>query len=315
METVRADNCTARGGFILLGFGNGPEAQLVPLVAFLLIYMITVLGNAGMILLICSNPRLHTPMYFFLMNLSVLDLCFTTTIAPKAMASFLVGSNAISHNECATQFFLFSVFLTAEGFLLAAMAYDRYTAICNPLLYPVTMSKWLCVRLVAGSIFSGCVNSMVQTGFTFSLRYCGSREIDHFFCDGPPLINLATSDTYVNNLVMFTLCGFVIGSTSLVVLVSYVYIISTILRIHSTEGRHKAFSTCTSHMIAVSIFYGSTAFMYAQPTWVSSLYPRKAVSVFYTFIIPMVNPLIYSLRNKEVKDAWGRTMGRKSWEG
>ncbi|XP_006122808.2 olfactory receptor OR9H1-like [Pelodiscus sinensis] len=315
MEIVRADNCTAQEGFVLQGFGNGPGAQVVPFVVFLLIYMITVLWNAGMILLICANPSLHTPMYFFLMNLSVLDLCFTTTIAPKAMASFLVGSNAISHNECAAQFFLFSVFLTAEGFLLAAMAYDRYTAICNPLLYPVTMSKWLCVWLVAGSIFSGCVNSMVQTGFTFSLRYCGSREIDHFFCDGPPLINLATSDTYINNLVMFTLCGFIIGSTFLVVFISYFYIISTILRIRSAEGRHKAFSTCTSHMIAVSILYGSTAFMYAQPTWVSSLYPRKAVSVFYTFIIPMVNPLIYSLRNKEVKDAWARTMGRKSWEG
>ncbi|XP_074838803.1 olfactory receptor OR9H1-like [Carettochelys insculpta] len=311
METAREDNCTALREFILLGFGSGPGPQVGPFVVFLGIYVITVLGNAGMILLIRANARLHTPMYFFLMNLSVTDLCFTTTIAPRAMASFLAGSNAISYNECAAQFFLFSVFLTAEGFLLAAMAYDRYTAICNPLLYPVTMSKWVCVQLVAGSYFSGCVNSMVQTGFTFTLHYCGSNEIDHFFCDGPPLISLATSDTYLNNLVMFTLCGLIIASTSLIVLISYAYIISTILRIHSAERRHKAFSTCTSHMIAVSIFYGSTAFMYAQPTWLTSLYPRKAVSVFYTFIIPMVNPLIYSVRNKEVKEAWGRTMGRK----
>uniref|UniRef100_A0A8C3SZV4 G-protein coupled receptors family 1 profile domain-containing protein n=1 Tax=Chelydra serpentina TaxID=8475 RepID=A0A8C3SZV4_CHESE len=240
--------------FILLGFGSGPAPHVVPFLVFLVIYMTTVLGNASMILLIRANARLHTPMYFFLMNLSVLDLCFASTIAPKAMVSFLAGSKAISYNGCASQFFLFSVFLTSEGFLLAAMAYDRYAAICNPLLYPITMSKWVCVQLVAGSYFAGCVNSMVQTGFTFKLHYCGSNEIDHFFCDGPPLISLATSDTYINNLVMLTLCGLIIGSTSLFVLISYAYIISIILRIHSAEGRRKAFSTCTSHLIAVSLF-------------------------------------------------------------
>ncbi|XP_065270034.1 olfactory receptor 9S13-like [Emys orbicularis] len=265
-----------------------------------------------MILLIKANSRLHTPLYFFLMNLSVLDFCFTSTITPKAMVSFLAGSKAIPYNGCATQFFFFSVFLAAEGFLLAAMAYDRYIFICNPLLYPITMSKWVCVQLVAGSYFGGCVNSMVQPGFTFTLHYCGSNEIDHFFCDGPPSISLATSDTYVNNLVMFTLCGLIIGSTSLFMLISYAYIISTILRIHSAEGRHKAFSTCTAYRIAVSLFYGSTAFMYAQPTWLTSLYPRKTVSVFYTFVIRMMNPLICSLKNKEVKEAWVRTMGKKS---
>uniref|UniRef100_A0A8C8RM39 Olfactory receptor n=1 Tax=Pelusios castaneus TaxID=367368 RepID=A0A8C8RM39_9SAUR len=300
--------------FILLGFGSDPAPHIVPFMVFLVIYMTTVFGNASMVLLIRANSRLHTPMYFFLMNLSVIDLCFTSTIAPKAMASFLAESKAISYKGCATQFFFFSVFLTTEGFLLAAMAYDRYTAICNPLLYSVNMSKPVCIQLVAGSYVCGCVNSMVQTGFTFTLNYCRSNEIDHFFCDGPPLISLACSDTYINNLVMFTLCGFIIGSTSLFVLISYAYILSTILKIHSTGGRNKAFSTCSSHIIAVSLFYGSTAFMYAQPTWLSSLYPRKAVSVFYTFIIPMVNPLIYSLRNKEVKEAWERTMGKKSWK-
>ncbi|CAM5099614.1 unnamed protein product [Natator depressus] len=266
METAREDNCTALTEFILLGFGSGPAPHVVPFVVFLVIYITIVLGNAGMILLIRANSLLHTPMYFFLMNLSVLDLCFTSTIAPIAMVSFPAGRKAISYNGCATQFFFFSVFLTVEGFLLAAMAHDGYTAICNPLLYPVTMSKWVCVQLVAGSYFGSCVNSKVQIGFTFTLHYCGLNEIDHFFCDGPPLISLATSDTYVNNLVMFTLCGLVIGRTSLFVLISYAYIISTILRIRSAEGRHKPFSTYTSHIIAVSLFYGSRAFMYAQPT-------------------------------------------------
>ncbi|EMP25577.1 Olfactory receptor 12 [Chelonia mydas] len=266
MEIAREDTCTALTEYILLGFGSGPAPHVVPFVVFLVIYITTVLGNAGMILLIRANSRLYTPMYFFLMNLSVLDLCFTSTITPIAMVSFLAGRKAVSYNGCATQFFFFSVFLTVEGFLLAAMAHDGCTAICNPLLYPVTMSKWVCVQLVAGSYFGSCVNSKVQTGFIFTLHCCGLNEIDHFFCDGPPLISLATSDTYVNNLVMFTLCGLVIGRTSLFVLISYAYIISTILRIRSAEGRHKPFSTYASHIKAVSLFYGSTAFMYAQPT-------------------------------------------------
>ncbi|XP_044840555.1 olfactory receptor 12-like [Mauremys mutica] len=286
METTREDNCTALTEFILLGLGSGPAPHIVPFLVFLVIYMTTVLGNTSMILLIRANSHLHTRMYLFLINLSILDLCFTSIVAPKAMASLLAGSKAISYNGCATLLFFFSVFLTAEGFLLAAMAWDRYIIICNPLLYPITMSKWVCVQLVAGSYFGGCVNSMVQTGFIFTLHYCGLNEIDRFFCDGPPLVSVTTSDTYVNNLVMFTLCSLIIGSTSLFVLISYAYIISTILRIRSAEGRHKAFSTCTSHIIALSLFYGSTAFMYSQPTRLTSLYPRKEVSVFYTLSSP-----------------------------
>ncbi|XP_067400481.1 olfactory receptor 5AR1-like [Emydura macquarii macquarii] len=311
MRPVREGNHTAITEFILLGFGNDPGHQVIPFLIFLVIYTVTMLGNTILVLLIRANSRLHTPMYFFLMNLSLLDLCYSSTIAPRAMASFLDWSKAISYKGCATQFFFFSLFLTTEGFLLAAMAYDRYTAICDPLQYPVTMSKWVCVQLVAGSYICGSVNAMVQTGFTFTLSYCGSNEIDHFFCDGPSLISLSCSDTYVNNLVMFTLCGLIIAITSLIVLISYIYIISTILRIRSAEGRHRAFSTCTSHMVVVTLFYGTTAFMYAQPTWLSSLYPRKSVSVFYTFVIPMLNPFIYSLRNKDVKEALRRTIGHK----
>uniref|UniRef100_A0A8C3TDX3 Olfactory receptor n=1 Tax=Chelydra serpentina TaxID=8475 RepID=A0A8C3TDX3_CHESE len=305
-------NSTAVTEFILLGFGKGQRLQVAPFVIFLVIYIVTVMGNAILVLIIRASSHLHTPMYFFLMNLSLVDLCYSSTIAPKAMVSFLSGSKAIPYNGCATQFFFFGLFITTEAFLLAAMGYDRYTAICNPLLYPVTMSKWVCIQLVVGSYICGCVNAMVQTGFTFTLNYCGSNEIDHFFCDGPPLISLSCSDTFLNNIVMFTLCGFIIASTALIVLISYFYIISTILRIRSAEGRHRAFSTCTSHLVAVTLFYGTTAFMYAQPTWLSSLYPRKAVSVFYTFVIPMLNPFIYSLRNKDVKEVLTRSMGHKS---
>ncbi|CAM4656199.1 unnamed protein product [Caretta caretta] len=308
MEPVREGNRTAVTEFILLGLGRGSGFQIVPFLTFLVIYIITILGNSFLVLIIRADSQLHTPMYFFLMNLSLLDLCYSTTIAPRAMVSFLAGRKAISYNRCATQFFFFALFLTTEAFFLAVMAFDRYTAICNPLQYPTTMSKWVCIQLVVGSYIGGCVNSMVQTGFTFTLHYCGSNEIDHFFCDGPPLISLSCSYTYINNLVMFTLCGLIIAITALIVLVSYIYIISTILRMRSAEGRRRAFSTCTSHMMAVTLFYGTTAFMYAQPTWLSSLYQRKVVSVFYTLFIPMLNPLIYSLRNKDVKNALRRTM-------
>uniref|UniRef100_A0A8C3IM44 Olfactory receptor n=1 Tax=Chrysemys picta bellii TaxID=8478 RepID=A0A8C3IM44_CHRPI len=309
MTGIEKENQSRIQEFILLGF---PGLQVAPFVIFLVIYIVTMMGNTILVLIIRANSHLHTPMYFFLMNLSLVDLCYSSTITPKAMVSFLSGSKAISYNGCATQFFFFGLFITTEAFLLAVMGYDRYTAICNPLLYPVTMSKWVCIQLIVGSYICGCVNAIVQTSFTFTLHYCGSNEIDHFFCDGPPLINLSCSDTFLNNIVMFTLCGFIIAITALIVLISYFYVISTILRIRSAEGRRKAFSTCTSHLVAVTLFYGTTAFMYAQPTWLSSLYPRKAVSVFYTFVIPMLNPFIYSLRNKDVREGLCRAMGHKS---
>ncbi|XP_026508288.1 olfactory receptor 12-like [Terrapene carolina triunguis] len=311
MEPVRKANHTGVKEFILLGFGRSLWFEIVPFVMFLVIYIITVLGNTILALIIRVDSHLHTPMYFFLKNLSFLDVCCSSSVAPRAMVSFLAGSKAISYNGCATQFFFITVFLTTEAFLLAVMAYDRYTAICNPLLYPVTMSKWVCIQLVAGSYICSCVNSMVQTGFTFTLNHCGSNEIDNFFCDGPPLISLSCSDTYVNYLVMFTFCGLIIVSTALIVLISYIYIISTILRIRSAEGRHRAFSTCTSHMMVVTLFYGSTALMYAQPSRLASLFPRKAMSVFYTLFVPMLNPFIYSLRNKEVKDSLRRIVVKK----
>ncbi|XP_074838536.1 olfactory receptor OR9H1-like [Carettochelys insculpta] len=312
MEPMREGNSTTGSEFIFQGFGSGPGVQVITFLMFLAIYMMTLLGNIALVLIIRVDSHLHTPMYFFLVNLSLLDLCYSSTIAPRAMVSFLAGSKTITFNGCATQFFFFALFLTTEAFLLAAMAYDRYAAICNPLRYTTTMSTGACVQLVVGSYTCGCVHSMVQTGLTFTLHYCGSNEIDHFFCDGPPLISLSCSDTYINNLVMFTLCGLIIASTALIVLISYFYIISTILKIPSVDGRRKAFSTCTSHLVVVTLFFGTLAFIYAQPTWISSLYPRKAVSVFYTLFIPMLNPFIYSFRNKDVKDALCRSMSKKN---
>ncbi|XP_006034176.2 olfactory receptor 5I1-like [Alligator sinensis] len=304
-------NHTAVTEFILLGFGSGPGIQVLPFLVFLLIYTATVLGNTIMVLIIRIDPHLRTPMYFFLMTLSLLDLCYSSTIAPKAMAIFLQGRKTISYNGCAAQFFFFAVFVTTEAYILAAMAYDRYIAICNPLLYPAIMSKRVCVQLIVGSYICGGTNSIVQTSFTFSISYCAPKEINHFFCDFPPLLNLSCTDIYINELVMFLASGLIIVITSGIILISYAYIIHAILRIHSAKGRLKTLSTCSSHMVAVALFFGTVSFMYAQPGSLSSPRLSKVLSVFYTLVIPMLNPFIYSLRNKDVKDALRRTISRK----
>ncbi|GAB1285255.1 Olfactory receptor 12 [Apodemus speciosus] len=259
-----------------------------------------------MIVVITLDARLHSPMYFFLKNLSFVDLCYSSVIAPNALVDFLSASKAISFEACATQFFFFSLLATTETFLLAVMAYDRFMAICSPLRYPVTMCPTACARLVLGTFCVGCLNSIVQTSLTFQLPFCSSNRIDHFYCDVPPLLQLACTSTALNELFLFGLCGFIIVSTTLAVLVSYGYITITILRMHSGSGRHKVFSTCGSHLTAVSLFYGTLFVMYAQPGAVTSMEQGKVVSVFYTLVIPMLNPLIYSLRNKDVKDALRR---------
>ncbi|CAH6791947.1 olfactory receptor 12 [Phodopus roborovskii] len=299
-------------GFVLVGFRGGAETQALLFAVFLALYVVTVLGNLTMIVVITLDARLHSPMYFFLKNLSFVDLCYSSVIAPKAMANFLSSSKVISFAGCATQFFFFSLLVTTEGFLLAVMAYDRFMAICSPLRYPVTMCPMTCARLVLGTYCGGCLNSIVQTSLTFQLPFCSSNRIDHFYCDVPPLLQLACANTALNELVMFGICGLIIVSTTLVVLISYGYITVTILRMRSGAGRHKIFSTCGSHMTAVSLFYGTVFVMYAQPGAVASLEQGKVVSVFYTLVIPMLNPLIYSLRNKDVKDALRRLGQRHS---
>nr|XP_005315035.1 olfactory receptor 1019-like [Chrysemys picta bellii] len=296
--------------FILSGLTDRPELQVPLFVLFLLIYGITLVGNGGMILLIRIDPRLHTPMYFFLSNLSFCDLCFSSMISPKMLLNFLAEKKSISYTACAVQMYLFVSFADVECLLLAVMAYDRYVAICKPLLYTFTMSRQLCKGLVAGVYAVGVVDSMIHTFCTFRLSFCSSNIINHFFCDIPQLLVLSCSDTHINEIVMFAFIGCIVVSSFVTVLLSYVYIISTILQIRSAEGRHKPFSTCTFHLIAVVLFYGIQLFMYLRPTSSYSMDTDKVASVFYTLVIPMLNPLIYSLRNTEVKNALRKAMNK-----
>ncbi|XP_004620699.1 olfactory receptor 12-like [Sorex araneus] len=296
--------------FVLVGFEGGPKIQALLFAVFLALYTVTFLGNLTMIVVITRDARLHSPMYFFLRNLSFLDLCYSSAIAPNALADFFSSSKAITFAGCVAQFFSLSLFATTEVLLLAVMAYDRFMAICSPLRYPVTMRPSACARLVLVCYCGGLFNTSMQTGFTFSLPFCGSNRINHFFCDVPPLLQLACADTALNELVMFGICGLVIVGTMAVILVSYGYITVTILRMHSGTGRHKLFSTCGSHLTVVFLFYGTAFVMYAQPGAVESQEQGKVISVFYTLVIPMLNPLIYSLRNKDVKEAL-RRLGQK----
>ncbi|ELR58876.1 hypothetical protein M91_00025, partial [Bos mutus] len=296
--------------FLLEGFEGGLQTQALLFALFLALYVVAILGNLTMIMVITLDARLHSPMYFFLKNLSFLDLCYSSVIAPKALVNFLSSSKVITFAGCATQLFFFSLMCTSQGFLLAVMAYDRFVAIGSPLRYPITMCPSVCACLVLGCYCGGCLNSILQTSFTFSLPFCSSNHVNHFFCDVPPLLRVACGNTALNELLLFGICGVIIVGVTIVVFISYGYIIVTILRMHSAAGRHKIFSTCGSHMTAVTVLIGTVFVMYAQPGAVESMEQGKAVSVFYTLVIPMLNPLIYSLRNKDVKDAL-RRLGQK----
>ncbi|XP_046499866.1 olfactory receptor 9K2-like [Equus quagga] len=296
--------------FILIGFRVRPDLYILLFLLFLLVYVMILLGNVGMMTIIMTDPRLNTPMYFFLGNLSFIDLFYSSVIAPKAMVNFWSESKSISFAGCVTQFFLFAFFIVTEGFLLAAMAYDRFIAICNPLLYSVQMSTDLCTQLVAGSYFCGFITSVLQTSMTFTLPFCASRAIDHFYCDTRPLQRLSCSDLFIRKIVSFSLSSIIILPTIIVVIVSYLYIVSTVLKIRSTEGRKKAFSTCSSHLGVVSILYGAGSFMYLTPDRFPEL--SKVASLCYTLVTPMLNPLIYSLRNKDVKEALKRLLEKKN---
>uniref|UniRef100_A0A8C3S305 Olfactory receptor n=1 Tax=Chelydra serpentina TaxID=8475 RepID=A0A8C3S305_CHESE len=296
--------------FILSGLTDRPELQVPLFGVFLLIYGITLVGNGGMILLIKIDPQLHTPMYFFLGNLSFCDLCYSSIISPKKLMNFLAERKSISYTACAVQMYLSIAFAYVGCLLLAVMAYDRYVAICNPLVYTVTMSRQHCKQLVAGVYAVGLVDSMILTCFTFRLSFCSSNIINHFFCDIPPLLAISCSDTHINEIVLFALTCCITVSSFVTVLLSYVYIISTILQIRSAEGRRKAFSTCSFHLTAVALLYGTVIFVYLRPTSSYSKDTDKVTSVFYMLVIPMLNPLVYSLRNTEVKDALRRAMSK-----
>nr|XP_004670616.3 putative olfactory receptor 8G3 pseudogene [Jaculus jaculus] len=297
--------------FILAGLSEQPKLQLPLFLLFLGIYVVTVVGNLGMITLILLSSSLHTPMYFFLSSLSFIDLCHSTVITPKMLANFLVEKNIISYPECMTQLYFFLVFAIAECHMLAAMAYDRYVAICNPLRYSVIMSHHLCFWLTVVVYTLGFIGSSIHTGYMLRLFFCRTNVINHYFCDLFPLLELSCSSIYINELLVLFLSAFNILMPSLAILTSYIFIITSILRIRSTEGRYKAFSTCSSHILAVSIFFGSAAFMYLQPSSISSMDQGKVSSVFYTIVVPMLNPLIYSLRNKDVKSAMKNILNKR----
>uniref|UniRef100_A0A8D1RFA4 Olfactory receptor n=1 Tax=Sus scrofa TaxID=9823 RepID=A0A8D1RFA4_PIG len=306
---MEAENCTRFTEFTFLGLSSRQDVQQGLFVLFLLVYGITVVANLGMILLIQMDPRLHTPMYYFLSNLSFCDVCYSSSVSPKMLADFLSEQKRIPYNLCAVQMYLFGTFADVECLMLAVMAYDRYVAICNPLLYTVAMSRRVCTQLVATAYIVGLVDSAIHTCCTFRLSFCNSNIIEHFFCDIPPLLALSCSDTSINEIVMFTFIGCVVGCSIVTVLLSYSYILTTILRMNSAEGRRKAFSTCASHLTAVAVFHGTLLFMYFRPSSSYSMDTDKIASIFYTVVIPMLNPLIYSLRNKDVKDAMKKVIG------
>ncbi|XP_041536301.1 olfactory receptor 1013-like [Microtus oregoni] len=289
--------------FILLGFSTNPVMQMILFVLFLGVYSLTLLGNTTLIILICNDSRLHTPMYFFIGNLSFLDLWYSSVYTPKILVTCISEDKSISFAGCLSQFFFSAGLAYSECYLLAAMAYDRYAAISNPLLYAQAMSKKVCSSLVIYSYTGGFVNAIILTSNTFTLDFCGDNIIDDFFCDVPPLIKLACDVRESYQSVLYFLLASNVITPTLLILASYIFIIAAILRICSTQGRLKAFSTCSSHLISVTLYYGSILYIYSRPRTSYSLDRDKIVSTFYTVFFPMLNPLIYSLRNKDVKEA------------
>ncbi|KAM8971536.1 olfactory receptor 1013-like [Sarcophilus harrisii] len=289
--------------FILLGFTQDPVIQLMLFVLFLIVYSMTLMGNITLIVLIYTDSRLHTPMYFFIGNLSFLDLWYSSVYTPKIMVTCISEDKLISFAGCLAQFFFSAGLGYSECYLLAAMAYDRYVAISKPLLYAQVMSRWLCMCLVSISYIGGFVNAIILTSNTFTLNFCGDNIIDDFFCDVPPLIKLAcdVKDSYQE--VLYFLLASNIITPIVLIFASYLFIIASILRIRSTQSRLKAFSTCSSHLISVTLYCGSALYIYSRPSSSYSLERDKIASTFYTVLFPMLNPMIYSLRNKDVKEA------------
>ncbi|XP_051003064.1 olfactory receptor 9I1-like [Acomys russatus] len=304
------NNLTTVTRFVLMGFIHLPKWEVPLFLVFLSLYLITILGNLGMVILIQVDVQLHTPMYFFLSHLSMLDACYTTVITPQILATLTKTKMIISYGQCAAQFFFFTICAGTECFLLSVMAYDRYVAISNPLLYTVAMSPRRCWSLVAGAYVGGLFGAIVRTTCTFSLLFCENNQINFFFCDLPPLLKLACSDTTNAEIIIVFFGNFVILANALVILISYLLIIKSVMKMKSSGGRGKTFSTCASHLTAVALFFGTLIFMYIRSSSGKSLKEDKVVSVFYTVVIPMLNPLIYSLRNKDVKDAFRKVAGR-----
>ncbi|KAM5132402.1 olfactory receptor 5G9-like [Mantella aurantiaca] len=292
--------------FTFRGLTDNTQLNVPLFIIFLHIYFIIVVGNVGLISLTIADKHLHKPMYFFLSNLSFVDLTYSTSVTPKMLRDFLCDTKAITFLGCAVQMYVFGSFATVECLLLAIMAYDRYVAICIPLLYQVHMSNVFCLRMLVAAYGGGFLNSLVHTIFVFRLNFCSSNIIDHFFCDVPPLLKLSCSDISMNMAVLIILAGLFTTGSFVLIFVSYTNIVMAILRIRSAQGRYKAFNTCASHMTVVSLLYGTVLFMYFRPSTSYALQQDRVASVFYSIVIPMLNPIIYSLRNAEVKEALKR---------
>ncbi|XP_004645904.1 olfactory receptor 9Q1-like [Octodon degus] len=303
-------NLTLVTEFLLIAFTEFPEWGPPLFLLFLSIYLLTLVGNLGMIIVIRVDRRLHSPMYFLLSHLSATDICYSSTTVPQVMAVLLECGAALSYARCAAQFFLFTFFGSIDCYLLALMAYDRYVAVCQPLLYVTIMTQRACLGFVAGAYVAGLFSALVRTVSAFSLSFCGNNEINFIFCDLPPLLKLSCGDSYTQEVVIIVFAIFVIPASMGVILVSYLFIIVAITRIRSVGGRAKTFSTCASHLTAVTLFFGTLIFMYLRDNSGQSSQGDRVVSVFYTAVIPMLNPLIYSLRNKEVKEAVGKILRR-----
>ncbi|XP_018425500.1 PREDICTED: olfactory receptor-like protein OLF3 [Nanorana parkeri] len=295
------ENKTFAHQFILIGLSTNPYIQPLLFIILLLMYIVTVLGNSLIIIIVRLVTQLQTPMYFFLSNLSLIDLCFSTTIVPKLLINTLSKDKSISFLGCAAQMYFHLALGGTECIILAIMAYDRYIAICKPLLYYTIMNMRLCVILSAITWIFNFLNSIFYAFITFQLPYCRSNHVNHYFCEMPPLLRLSCKDTLWNEIAVY-ISGAVVGFCAfMLTLLSYVQIISTISKMHSTKGRKKAFSTCTSHLCVVSLYYGTIVFMYLRPRGSYSVKRDRIVSILYTVVTPMVNPIIYSIRNNEVK--------------
>ncbi|XP_012999626.1 olfactory receptor 5P76-like isoform X1 [Cavia porcellus] len=306
-------NRTAVAEFILLGLTDDPVLQVILFMTILCIYLVTVSGNLSTIILVRLSSQLHQPMYLFLSHLAFADIGYSSSVTPNMLVNFLVEKNTVSYLGCGIQLGSGAFFGTVECFLLAAMAYDRFVAICNPLLYSTKMSTRVCIQLLVVTYIGSFIDASSFTFSFFSLLFCGPNRVNHFFCDFAPLVELSCSDFSIPAVIPSFSAGSIILVTMFVIAVSYVYILITILKMRSAEGRHKAFSTCTSHLTAVTLFYGTITFIYVMPKSTYSTDQNKVVSVFYLVVIPMLNPLIYSLRNKEIKEALKKELelGRK----
>ncbi|KAM4663687.1 olfactory receptor 2G6-like [Discoglossus pictus] len=288
-------------GFILLGLSYIPYLQAIFVILYLIIYITTLSGNMLLIVVVRMNPQLQTPMYFFLSNLSVVDICFSSSIVPKILVNTISKNRSISLLGCAAQMYVSLTMGVTECIILAIMAYDRYAAICYPLRYKSVMNNKLCIILAIGSWTVGLVNATFHVFITFQLPFCRSHHINHFFCEVPPFFQLSCKDTWFNELSMYISAVLIVMFGFLLTIISYVYIISTILKIKSSQRRYKTFSTCTSHLSVVSVYYGTLMFMYLRPRSRNSPKMDRTLSLLYTTVIPMINPIIYSIRNKDVK--------------